>query len=224
MSRVSHAETRIVESKNMQALVIGIAGGTGSGKTTVARKIAGHFRPNEVVLLDQDSYYKDLSHLPMEERKLVNYDHPDAFDQMLLVDQVEQLRQGQGIDKPVYSYAIHSRTGEAVRLEPAPIVMLEGILVLESRPLRNLMDIKLFVDTDDDIRLMRRLQRDIRERGRDIEDCMRQYEDTVRPMHLAFILPSKRYADVVIPRGGQNNIAIEMVVARIQVRLRQVGL
>lgn len=207
----------------MQALVIGIAGGTGSGKTTVARKIAACFRPDEVVLLDQDSYYRDLSSLPFEERKRVNYDHPDAFDQELLVEHLEKLRRGEPVEKPIYSYTQHNRTGQFTLVDPAPIILMEGILVLEPKALRSLMDIKLFVDTDDDIRLMRRLQRDISERGRDIDDCFRQYEQTVRPMHLAFILPSKRYADVVIPRGGNNNIAIEMVVARIQAQLMRVA-
>lgn len=207
----------------MQALVIGIAGGTGSGKTTVARKIAASFRPDEVVLLDQDSYYRDLSSLPFEERKRVNYDHPDAFDQELLVEHLERLRRGEPVEKPIYSYTQHNRTEKSTHVDPAPIILLEGILVLESKALRSLMDIRLFVDTDDDIRLMRRLQRDISERGRDIDDCFRQYEQTVRPMHLAFILPSKRYADVVIPRGGNNNIAIEMVVARIQAQLLRIA-
>lgn len=207
----------------MHALVIGIAGGTGSGKTTVARKIAAHFKPDEVVLVDQDSYYKDLSHLPMEERKLVNYDHPDAFDQALLVEHIEQLKRGEGIAKPVYSYKLHCRTEETLHLAPAPIVLLEGILVLDSTKLREQMDIKLFVDTEDDIRLMRRLQRDINERGRDLNNCLEQYTNTVRPMHLIFVSPSKRYADVVIPRGGNNDVAIEMVVARIQARLRWVA-
>ncbi len=207
----------------MHTLVIGIAGGTGSGKTTVARKIAEHFQPDEVVLIDQDSYYKDLSELPFEERKLVNYDHPDAFDQDLLVEQIQKLCRGEAIEKPVYSYSLHCRTEETTRIEPAPIILLEGILVLDSKKSREQMDIKLFVDTEDDIRLMRRLRRDINERGRDLNNCFEQYETTVRPMHLIFVSPSKRYADVVIPRGGKNDVAIEMVVARIQARLRQIG-
>ncbi|TNE52190.1 MAG: uridine kinase [Deltaproteobacteria bacterium] len=206
----------------MQALVIGVAGGTGSGKTTVARKIANRFLPNEVVLLDQDSYYKDLTAIPFEERKLVNYDHPDAFDQKLLYQHLGMLRKGEAIEKPIYSYSEHNRTQDTNTVLPAPIVLMEGILVLDDPRLRSLMDIKLFVDADDDIRLMRRLQRDIKERGRDIDDCLRQYKETVRPMHLAFILPSKRYADVVIPRGGKNDVAIGMVVARIQARLREI--
>jgi uridine kinase len=207
----------------MQALVIGIAGGTGSGKTTVAQKIADHFQPHEVVLIDQDSYYKDLSHRPFSERQLVNYDHPDAFDHELLIRQIEDLRQGIAIEKPVYSYNLHCRMEKTTSISPAPIILLEGILVLDSERLRNLMDVKIFVDTDDDIRLIRRLRRDLNERGRNIENILHQYTNTVRPMHLGFILPTKRYADLLIPRGGKNDVAIAMIVARIQSRLQEIA-
>ncbi|MCB9638621.1 MAG: uridine kinase [Myxococcales bacterium] len=205
-----------------RALIIGIAGGTGSGKTTVARKIAEIFRSEEVLLIDQDSYYKDLSHLSFEERKHVNFDHPDAFDTELLVEHLRALRKRLPIQKPVYSYKEHRRKEETVHVPPAHIILLEGILVLEMEPLRELMDIKIFVDTDDDIRLIRRLTRDIKERGRDLEQSIIQYEQTVRPMHLAFVVPSKRYADVVIPHGGENRVAIQMLEATLRERLRRI--
>ncbi|HAA58967.1 MAG TPA: uridine kinase [Myxococcales bacterium] len=205
----------------MRAIVIGIAGGTGSGKTTVAHKIASYFSPDEVVLVDQDSYYNDLSHLDPEERKRINFDHPDAFDTPLLMEHILLLKNGSAVDKPIYSYKLHCRTDETARVEPAQVILLEGILVLESEVLRRLMDVKIFVDTEDDIRLIRRLRRDIRERGRDLENVIIHYERTVRPMHLGFILPSKRYADVVIPRGGENDVAIRMVVATVREQLRQ---
>ncbi len=205
----------------MRAIVIGIAGGTGSGKTTVAKKIADYFESNEVVLVDQDSFYKDLSHLPAEDRKRINFDHPDAFDTNLLMEQLLLLKNGHPMEKPVYSYKTHTRTNEIVLVQPAPVILLEGILVLESEMLRRLMDIKIFVDTDDDIRFIRRLRRDIHERGRELEGVIEQYQKTVRPMHLGFILPSKRYADLVIPRGGENDVAIRMVVATIREQLRR---
>jgi uridine kinase len=202
--------------------MIGIAGGTGSGKTTVARKITEIFPPHQVVLLDQDSYYKDLSHLSPEERKQVNFDHPDAFDTDFLVSHLTALRAMQPIEKPRYSYKEHRREKETIHIEPAPIIMLEGILVLDIEPLRKLMDIKIFVDTDDDLRFIRRLTRDIQERGRDLNQSIIQYERTVRPMHLAFVIPSKRYADVVIPHGGENQVAIDMLRATLRDRLRKI--
>lgn len=207
----------------MKVLVIGVAGGTGSGKTTVAKKIAAAFQRHEVVLFDQDSYYNDLSHLPLSERRKINYDHPDAFDTDLLEQHLALLRAGHSVDKPVYSYALHCRTRKTARISPAPIVLLEGILVLEEKRLRELMDIKIFVDTEDDIRLIRRLRRDIHERGRNIESVLSQYENTVRPMHLSFILPSKRHADIVIPRGGENDVAIKVVISTIRERLRSLA-
>ena len=204
----------------MSALLIGIAGGTGSGKTTVAHRIASFFKPYEVVLVDQDSYYRDLSHLPFGERRRVNYDHPSAFDIDLLVSHLQEMKQNRKIEKPIYSYKNHCRTKETTRLEPAPIILLEAILVLESKRLRDEMDIMIFVDTDDDIRFIRRLRRDVHERGRDLDSVIAQYEHTVRPMHLSFILPSKRHADLVIPRGGENEVAIRMVVATLREQLR----
>ena len=204
----------------MLPLVLGIAGGTGSGKTTVARAIVERVGRGRIAYLDHDSYYRDLGHLPIEARRQVNFDHPDAFDTALLADHVQQLRMGQAVEKPIYSYTDSARLPETDRVEPQPLVVVEGILVLENPHLRELMDVKIFVDTDDDIRLMRRLRRDTQERGRSVEHILGQYEATVRPMHLAFVLPSRRHADVIIPRGGRNQVAIDMVSDGLEQRLR----
>jgi uridine kinase len=204
----------------MLPLVLGIAGGTGSGKTTVARAIVERVGRGRIAYLDHDSYYRDLGHLPIEARRQVNFDHPDAFDTTLLAEHVQQLRLGQAVEKPIYSYTDSARLPETERVEPQPLVVVEGILVLENPHLRELMDVKIFVDTDDDIRLMRRLRRDTQERGRSVEHILGQYEATVRPMHLAFVLPSRRHADVIIPRGGRNQVAIDMVSDGLEQRLR----
>lgn len=204
----------------MLPLVLGIAGGTGSGKTTVARAIVERVGRGRIAYLDHDSYYRDLGHLPIEARRQVNFDHPDAFDTALLAEHVQQLRMGQAVEKPIYSYTDSARLPETDRVEPQPLVVVEGILVLENPHLRELMDVKIFVDTDDDIRLMRRLRRDTQERGRSVEHILGQYEATVRPMHLAFVLPSRRHADVIIPRGGRNQVAIDMVSDGLEQRLR----
>lgn len=196
-------------------LVLGIAGGTGSGKTTVAHKVKEALLP-DAALIDHDSYYKDQSHLDHDARVMVNYDHPDALDNALLAEHVAELRAGRAIDKPVYDFKSHSRTGEVTRVEPAPVLIVEGILTLALANLRDLYDIKIFVDTAADIRLMRRIRRDLEQRGRTFADVRDQYYRTVRPMHLAFVEPSKRYADVIIPEGGQNQIAIDLVVGRIR--------
>ncbi len=203
----------------MVKLVLGIAGGTGSGKTTVARAIVDRIGVDQVAYLEHDCYYRDLSHLDIEARRQVNFDHPDAFDTALLVEHVEALRAGRVVEQPVYSYTESVRLDETQRIEPRPVVVVEGILVLENPRLRSLMDVKLFVDTDDDIRLMRRLRRDTAERGRSMEHVLGQYEATVRPMHLAFVSPSRRHADVVVPRGGRNRVAIEMVSDALRRRL-----
>jgi len=203
----------------MVKLVLGIAGGTGSGKTTVARAIVDRIGAEKVAYLEHDCYYRDLSHLDLEARRQVNFDHPDAFDTDLLVAHVEALRAGHAVEQPVYSYTESVRLEETQRIEPRPVVVVEGILVLENPRLRSLMDVKLFVDTDDDIRLMRRLRRDTAERGRSMEHVLGQYEATVRPMHLAFVSPSRRHADVVVPRGGRNRVAIEMVSDALRRRL-----
>ncbi len=204
----------------MAVVVLGIAGGTGSGKTTVARAIVERIGPSRVAYLEHDSYYRDLSHLSLAQRREVNFDHPDAFDSNLLINHVESLKRGQAVDQPVYSYTESVRHADTVRVDPRPLVIVEGILVLENTRLRDLMDVKIFVDTADDIRLMRRLRRDTHERGRTMEHVLGQYEATVRPMHLTFVMPSRRHADVVIPRGGSNRVAIEMVSDGLEKRLR----
>ena len=202
-------------------LVVGIAGGTGSGKTTVAAKIIESVGPDKAILLDQDSYYKDLSHLSLVERRQQNFDHPDALEFSLFRKQVRKLKSREPVDKPVYSFNTSTRTGESVRLDAAEVIIVEGILVLYDEPLRDLMDIKIFVDTDDDIRLVRRLLRDTRERGRTVERVIEQYMETVRPMHRTFVEPTKRHADLVIPEGGMNRVAISIVVATLKHWLAQ---
>lgn len=198
-------------------MVIGICGGTGSGKTTVALKILDAVR-DRVVFIQHDHYYKDLSHLPLEERHLLNFDHPDALDTELLVEHLKQLRAGQAIERPVYDFTVHTRKPETMRIVPKQATIVEGILIFEPAALRALMDIKIFVDTDADIRLMRRMRRDITERGRTVESVMEQYENTVRPMHLEFVEPSKRYADLIIPEGF-NPVGVDLVVEKIKAML-----
>ncbi|HEU4964780.1 MAG TPA: uridine kinase [Bacilli bacterium] len=196
-------------------VLIGIAGGTGSGKTSVAREITRHIPPENIVLIEQDNYYKDQSHLTMEERVRTNYDHPHAFDNELLFEHLQVLLQGKAIDKPVYNFAEHTRANMTERLEPRQVIILEGILVLEDQRLRDLMDIKIFVDTDADVRIIRRVLRDIKERGRSIESVVEQYMGVVRPMHMQFIEPTKKYADLIIPEGGKNLVAIDVLVAKV---------
>jgi uridine kinase len=202
-------------------LCIGIAGGTSSGKTTVTHKIVRNLAPARVALLDQDSYYRDLSHLSKREREAVNFDHPDAFDNVLLAQHIEALRNGQTIYKPIYSYADSVRTQQAIPVASAQIIIVEGILALESALLRACFDFKIFVSAEDDVRLLRRLRRDIAERGRTLERIIEQYERTVRPMHHMFVEPSKRYADIIIPNGGDNEVAISMISQALQANLRQ---
>ncbi len=199
----------------MKPVVIGIAGGSGSGKTTVQRQIMDIFGSERIALLDHDAYYRDLSHLPFEERIAYNFDHPDALETELLVEHLDKLIAGQPVDKPVYNFTTHSREPYTQRIEPRSVIILEGILILAEPALRERMDIKIFVDTPDDVRLMRRIRRDMEERGRTIHTILEQYERTVRPMHLEFVEPSKRYADIIIPRGGHNRVALDMVIARI---------
>lgn len=202
-------------------IVIGIAGGSGSGKTSVTKAIYDHFQGHSILMLEQDSYYKDQSHMPFEDRLNTNYDHPLAFDNELLIQHIEELLAYKGISKPVYDYKFHTRSNEVIYVEPKDVIILEGILVLEDEKLRNLMDIKLFVDTDADIRIIRRMLRDIKDRGRTIESVIEQYETVVRPMHNQFIEPTKRYADLIIPEGGQNHVAIDLMVTKIQTILEQ---
>lgn len=207
-----------------KGVLIGIAGGTGSGKTLVASRIAEEIGSDHVTVLQQDSYYKDLSHLPFEERAKQNFDHPDALDEELLYDHVRRLLAGEVVQVPVYDFGRHCRTGEFRAVGPHEVVILEGILVLYNEKLRQLMDIKVFVDTDPDIRFIRRLMRDIRERGRTLESVVQQYLDTVRPMHLQFVEPSKRFADIIVPEGGYNEVAIDILSTKIRDLLRRRGI
>ncbi|NNU83078.1 uridine kinase [Geobacillus sp. BMUD] len=202
-------------------VVIGVAGGSGSGKTSVARAIYDHFGDRSILVLEQDFYYKDQSHLPFEERLKTNYDHPLAFDNDLLIEHIHKLLRYEPIDKPVYDYTLHTRSSEVVRVEPKEVIIVEGILVLEDERLRDLMDIKVYVDTDPDIRIIRRLIRDMKERGRTFDSVIEQYLSVVRPMHNQFVEPTKRYADVIIPEGGQNAVAIDLMVAKIRTVLEQ---
>jgi len=198
-------------------LVIGIAGGSGSGKTTVVNEISKRLRGKKIVVIPQDSYYKDLSNYTEEEKRVHNYDHPDAIDWELLCSQMNELKRGQAIDQPVYSFLTceRSRT-ETVRVEPADVIIVEGILIFTCKELRSQMDIKCFVDADDDDRLMRVMARDIAERGKDVYWVIERYSRTVKPMHLQFIEPSKRYADIIIPQGGKNAVAIDIITAMLE--------
>lgn len=201
---------------NRRPLIIGITGGSGSGKTSVTKAISEVFKDHSVVVIEQDYYYKDQSHLKFEERLNTNYDHPLAFDNDLLIEHLHDLLNNKSIEKPVYDYAQHTRSSETILIEPKDVIILEGILVLEDERLRDLMDIKLFVDTDSDLRIIRRILRDINERGRTVDSVVEQYLNVVRPMHNQFIEPTKRYADVIIPEGGQNEVAIDLMVTKIK--------
>ncbi|MBE3590508.1 MAG: uridine kinase [Firmicutes bacterium] len=198
-----------------EPLFVGIAGGTGSGKTTLALRLAAEFR-HRVVVIPYDAYYKDLSHLPFEERARINYDHPLSFDQDLFLQHMAELRAGRAIERPTYDYRLHVRRQETVRVEPADVVIVEGILIFESERIRSLFDIKVFVDTDADVRVLRRLLRDIRDRGRTVENVVSQYLTTVKPMHDEFVEPSKRYADLIVPEGGFNPVALDVLIAKLR--------
>ncbi|HNV77554.1 MAG: uridine kinase [Gemmatimonadetes bacterium] len=202
----------------MKPLIIGIAGGTGSGKSTVARRVAEQLSNASVAFIDMDAYYRNYAHLPIEERRQINWDHPDAFDIELMVEHLQQLGAGSGIEKPIYDFVTHTRSPATKRIPPADVIVVDGILLFVDERLRDLCDVKVFVDADADIRLARRIKRDMVKRGRPLEDILEQYLTTVRPMHLQFVEPSKRYADVIVPRGGHNAIAIEMIIAKIQRR------
>lgn len=197
-------------------IVIGVAGGSGSGKTTVANVILQRVGSHRIAYLPHDAYYRDLSSLPPNQRAQVNFDHPDSLETELLVEHVRALKAWQAVELPVYDFTRHARTEQTVRVEPQRVILVEGILIFAEPMLRQLFDVKIFVDTDADIRFIRRLQRDIAERGRTAETVVRQYLTTVRPMHLEFVEPSKRYADVIIPEGGLNVVAMDMVIARIE--------
>ena len=196
-------------------IVVGIAGGTGSGKSTITSSLKEKLK-DSVVVIEQDSYYKDQSSLPFEERIKTNYDHPFAFDNDLLVEHVLSLKEQKSIEKPIYDFETHNRKTETILVEPCDVIIVEGILILYEEAVRNLLDIKIFVDTDSDVRIIRRILRDIKERGRTLDSVIMQYLNTVRPSHLQFIEPSKRYADIIVPEGGYNQVAIDMIYARIQ--------
>lgn len=195
--------------------VIGIAGGTGSGKTTFSRELVATLMTNKIVYLSHDSYYRDLSDLPFSERVKVNFDHPDSLETDLMIKHIEKLRAYQPVDIPIYDFVEHTRAKETEHIEPQSVILIEGILIFAVKELRDLMDMKIFVDTDADIRFMRRLQRDIEERGRSVKSVCDQYINVVRPMHEAFVEPSKRYADIIVPHGGRNRAALDMVAAKI---------
>ena len=197
-------------------LVIGICGGTGSGKTTITERIISALSPESVLVLQQDHYYRNFPHLSLEERARQNFDHPDALDTPLFIEHVRQLREGRPIDRPVYDFTKHERAHQTVRMNPSPALILEGILIFENKTLCDLMDIKIFVDTDADLRFIRRLGRDIRERGRTVESVVNQYLATVRPMHMEFVEPSRRHADVIIPEGGNNEVGIDLVIQKVR--------
>ena len=211
------AEVSEVNMNNI--IVIGIAGGTGSGKTTITREIVKRLG-NNVTVLTHDSYYKERHDLTYEERTQLNYDHPNAFDNDMMAEAIAKLKSGEAVEVPIYDYTIHDRTENTMTLHPTPVILVEGILIYHSEELRNLMDIKLFVDTDADVRILRRIVRDIKERGRSLDSVVSQYLNTVKPMHEAFVEPSKKYADIIIPEGGENLVALEMVVHRIEGHLK----
>ena len=202
-------------------LIIGIAGGTGSGKTTVVNKITEFFKKGEVVVIPQDSYYKDNSNLSLEERQQLNFDHPDSIDFDLLIKQLKDLRNGKTVQQPIYSYITCTRSQtETITVKPAHIIIVEGILIFTCAKLRELLDIMVFVDADADDRLLRVISRDIMERGKSVSNVMERYEKTVKPMHLQFIEPSKRYADIIVPQGGHNKVAIDILIATIEKALQ----
>ncbi len=197
-------------------IIIGVAGGTASGKTTVAHRILEAVTGDHLAYLEHDAYYRDLSHLPLSERQSFNFDHPDSLENELLIAHLQTLLRGEAIEMPVYDFSNYVRLNRTKRIEPKQVILVEGILIFADKALRELMDIKIYVDTADDLRFIRRLQRDVAERGRTVERVIAQYLNTVRPMHLEFVEPSKQFADVIIPRGGHNTTAIQMVVAQIQ--------
>ncbi len=199
--------------------VLGIAGGSGSGKSTIAHAILEQLAPRGGVLIEQDHYYRAQPHLSFEERQKVNYDHPDALEVDLLASHVDELRAGRAIERPTYDFALHDRAKVGVHIEPAPVIVVEGILVLAEPGLRRRFDAKLFVDTDADIRLMRRIRRDIEQRGRTFAQVRKQYYESVRPMHLAFVEPSKRFADLIVPEGGQNKVALDLILSHLRARV-----
>ncbi len=202
-------------------IVIGIAGGTGSGKTTVANGILNRVGKNRIAYLPHDAYYRDLHDLPYEQRAAINFDHPNSLESQLMIKHVLQLKQGKSVDIPIYDFSIHTRTDKTIHVHAHPVIIVEGILIFAEPELRKIFDVKIFVDTDPDIRFIRRLERDIAERGRTTDMVIHQYLSTVRPMHQEFVEPSKRYADVIIPEGGLNEVAMDMIIARIEALLEK---
>lgn len=196
----------------MKTTIIGIAGGTGSGKSTLTARLREHFGEHEVSVINHDSYYKRHDELPYEERCKLNYDHPDSFDTELLVEHLKALRRGESVQVPVYNYTIHNRSDETVTVSPAPVIIVEGILIFDSAELCNMMDLKVFVDTDADVRILRRIVRDVKSRGRTLDSVVTQYLTTVKPMHEQFVEPSKRKADLIVPEGGRNEVALDMLI------------
>ncbi len=201
------------------SFIIGIAGGTGSGKTTVVRKVIESLPKDEVAIIPQDSYYKDNSHLPLEDRQEINFDHPRSLEFKLLIEHIKKLKKGEEIQQPIYSYLTCARSKESILVKPKKVIMVEGILILQNSQLRELMDIKVFVDADNDDRLMRVIQRDLVERGRSVNKVLERYEKTVKPMHLQFIEPTKRYADVIIPQGGNNKVGIDLLSSILEKKI-----
>jgi uridine kinase len=208
-------------AQKQPSIIIGIAGGTGSGKTTVANVILNRVGKHRISYLPHDAYYRDLSKLPYTQRAAINFDHPDSIESELMIKHIQQLKKRVAVDIPVYDFSIHTRTERTIHVEAHPVIIVEGILIFAEAELRKLFDVKIFVDTDADIRFIRRLQRDIAERGRTTDMVVQQYLSTVRPMHLDFVEPSKRYADVILPEGGLNEVAMDMVIARIEALLQR---
>lgn len=209
----------VIDAMSQSPLILGIAGGSGSGKSTISRALVSALADADGVLLEQDHYYKKLSHLSYAERERINYDHPGALEFDLLALHLDALKRGEPIDRPTYDFTTHDRSATPLRVEPAPIIVVEGILVLAEEQLRRRFDVKIFVDTDADIRLMRRIRRDLEHRGRSFAQIRQQYYETVRPMHLAFVEPSKRFADVIIPEGGENKVAVEMLLSLVRAKI-----
>ena len=203
-------------SEDKRPIVIGVTGGSGSGKTTLSQAIYDNLKGQSIQIINQDTYYNDQAMMTMEERKAVNYDHPLAFDTDLLIQQLDALRHNQSIEMPVYDYKEYTRSAKTVHVEPQDVIILEGILILDDERLRDLMDIKVYVDADDDIRILRRIQRDMKERGRTLDSIISQYLKTVKPMYHQFIEPTKRYADIIVPEGGQNHVAIDILTTKVR--------
>lgn len=212
-----HVERKV--SAWQHPVTIGVAGGTAAGKSTVAKAIIERAGADRIAIIPHDAYYRDLRQLPRAQREIINFDHPNSLETSLMIHHLEQLKQGKAVDIPVYDFTVHARTEQTRRVEPQPVILVEGILIFAEPQLRDMLDVKIFVDADPDIRFIRRLKRDVAERGRSVESVIEQYMMTVRPMHMKFVEPSKRYADVIIPEGGYNLIAIDMIATRIRALL-----